>query len=314
MLPQLLGKFNEVPLRVVLLRRMLLRLRFAPHWLDPIGRILARTPWIDAWYQFAYGYCYWRGVKKTLTPRPLWDRLTYSMPILMYHAVGAPGEPASRYVIPARRFARHMAWLKWRRYRVISLEEYLRCRWAHRLPPARSVVLTFDDGYADNLTLAYPVLRRCRFPATLFIVSSAVGQTNQWDQGSVLTGRPLLSWRGIRKLWANGLSMGAHTQTHASLAGLAPAQIEQEIAGSRQVLEQMLGIPVRTFAYPYGVWTPESRAILARTGFLGACGIEPGKNSPITPLYGLRRVEMYGTDSLFQLELGLTLGAIPRDR
>lgn len=314
MLPQLLGKFNEAPLRVTLLRRLLLRLRFAPRWLDPLGRLLARTPWGDAWYQFAYGYCYWRGVKKTLTPPRLWDRLTYSTPILMYHAVGAPGEQAGRYVIPARRFARHMAWLKWRRYRVISLEEYLRCRWAHRLPPARSVVLTFDDGYADNLAVAYPILCRYGFPATLFIVSGAVGQTNRWDQGSMLTGRPLLSWREIHKLKAGGLTVGAHSQTHVSLARLAPAEIEQEIAGSRQALEQMLGTPVRTFAYPYGVWTPESRAILARTDFLGACGIEPGKNNPSTPLYGLRRVEVYGTDSLFQLELGLTLGAIPRDR
>ena len=68
-----------------------------------------------------------------------------------------------------------MRWLAGRGYRILSLEEYVRCRQEHRLPPPRSVVITFDDGYADNASIAAPILAKHRFPATIFLVTDLVG-------------------------------------------------------------------------------------------------------------------------------------------
>ena len=78
----------------------------------------------------------------------------------MYHAIGREDEPASRYVLPASRFRRQLAWLKLRRYNVIGLEEFVRLRTENCLPPSKSVVLTFDDGYADNVELGLPALEQ----------------------------------------------------------------------------------------------------------------------------------------------------------
>ena len=127
------------------------------------------------WYGFLFSYCYWRGVRSAVD-RATWQRLRRgSATPCTRCAVGGRHEQASRYVVPERRFKRQMAWLRLRRYNVILLEELVACLREHRLLPAKSVVVTFDDGYFDNAELALPVLRRFGFPATVFLVSAADG-------------------------------------------------------------------------------------------------------------------------------------------
>jgi peptidoglycan/xylan/chitin deacetylase (PgdA/CDA1 family) len=209
--------------------------------------------------------------------------------ILLYHGVGAPGKPPSRYVLPAVRFARQMAWLRLWRYNILSLEDFLNDRRSHRLPPPRSVILTFDDGYEDNYLHAYPILKNYGFPATIFLVSRAIGGTNQWDTGSDLTGRPILSLPQIREMQAGGLSFGAHTRSHRKLTELPAEQVIDEIQGSRSDLEQQLDRPVLTFSFPYGRYNRVSQRTAEQAGFLGACSVESGLNDPDIPSYALRR-------------------------
>jgi glycosyltransferase involved in cell wall biosynthesis/peptidoglycan/xylan/chitin deacetylase (PgdA/CDA1 family) len=307
MLSELLGAFGEEKLRVILLRRLLLALGVSPRLLALIGPLSALPSWTYAWYCFLHSFCYWRGVRRS-TDRDTWKRLTHGTPILMYHAFGGPGEPPSRYVIPVRRFARQMAWLKWMGYHVLSLEEFLCYQREYRLPPAQSVVITIDDGYAETLTLAYPILRRYGFPATLFLVSDRVGSTNQWSGDGGLAGRPLLSWSDIQEMLRGGMQVGAHTRTHPTLTAMPTELVQEEVKGSRTDLERELGVPIRVFAYPYGEYDSTVQAVVEQAGFVGSCSVQSGMNSFQTPVHALRRTEIDGTDSLLRFVLNLWLG------
>lgn len=230
------------------------------------------------------------------------------MVILMYHAFGGPGERPSRFVVHARRFSRQMALLKWLRYEVLSLEEYLRCRREGRRLPARSVVITIDDGYADNRSVAYPVLERHGYSATIFLVVDRVGGVNDWTDDGALARRELLSWKDVQEMLRAGIQFGAHTRTHPRLSALSPEAARREIIGSQVELARVTGAPIRLFAYPYGDCDARDQSIVAQAGFWGSCGTQSGRNSPETPLHNLRRTEICGSDNLVAFALKLRSG------
>jgi peptidoglycan/xylan/chitin deacetylase (PgdA/CDA1 family) len=305
-----LGGHGELPWQWLALRRVALVLHLPPRLLDLIGNVLpARRA--GAWYRFLYTYCYWRGARGALGDRDLWRRIERGTPILMYHAIGARGERASRYVLPERRFRRQLHWLRLRGYRVVSLDELLWCKREFRLLPAKSVVITFDDGYEDNATRAAPALLRHRFPATFFLVSAR--SHNLWvrDESHPLSRRRLVDAATVGTLTGAGISIGAHTRTHPSLTDLSDEDAESEIAGSRADLEESLGQPVTVFAYPFGHHDERVRALVERAGFEGACSVEPGRNRLAVDRFRLRRLEVFGTHSLPRFAARLWLGDVP---
>ena len=305
-LPELrLGGRGEPGARLLVLRRVLLPLRVPPAVLGVGGAAIRSEERAARWYAFLYGYCYWRGVRRA-TDRDLWRRLQRGVPILMYHALGAQAERPSRFVVPEARFRRQMSWLRRRGYEVIGLEELVACRREHRLPPAKSVVLTLDDGYLDNVEVALPVLERYGYPATVFLVSRA-GDRAGWTPVPELHGRRLLTPREAKAL-VGRFAFGAHTRTHPRLTELTAAEVDEEVAGSRADLEAELGVPVLLFAYPFGDRSPEVEAAAASAGFLAACSVASGRNRPAENGYALRRIEVQGTDSLVRFALTLWLG------
>jgi peptidoglycan/xylan/chitin deacetylase (PgdA/CDA1 family) len=273
-----------------------------------VSWLVGRGSRAKAWYSFVYTYAYWRAVRKAVPDTDTWERLTRGPVILMYHAIGHRGESPSRYVVPADTFRRQMRWLKRRGYRVLRLEELYRLRLDYRLPPGRSVVITLDDGYLDNYTLAGPILRRLDVPATIFLVSGAVGTANRWDTSGALAGRRLMDWPAIRTMRRWTIDYGAHTRTHRALTGVPEAELDGEVAGSRADLEQALGEPVVAFAYPYGQHNEVVRSAVDRAGFDVACGVADGVDSAATPRRALHRVEVFGTDSLVRFALAVWLG------
>jgi peptidoglycan/xylan/chitin deacetylase (PgdA/CDA1 family) len=281
-----------------------------------VGLLLGKRP-LREWYRFLYDYCYWEGVRRAVPDRSTWKRFIRGTVILVYHACGGQDEPPRRFIVPATRFARQMAWLKCRQYHILSLEAFMHCRREDRLPPERSVVITFDDGYADNRAIAYPILRQYDFPATIFLVSQSVGTSNLWDSNSELTGRPLLSGADIQAMKDHDIDFGSHTKSHVSLTSVPIDRVKDEVKGSRLDLEHEVRSPIRTFAYPYGKNDLVSRSVVERAGFLGACSFQSGANDHTTSLYALRRTEIRGTDSLVRFVLALWLGGTrlkPRPR
>lgn len=301
-----LGGFSEPSRKWLALRALLLILRAPPLLLAAVGRLLPGGRTVRTWYRFVYSYSYWLGMQRA-TDRDTWRRLRRGVLVLTYHAIAGHGERSSRFVIPARRFAREMAWLRRRGYQVIGLDEFLRSRSEFRLPPPKSVVVTFDDGYADN-RLAAPILGKLGFPATIFLVTRA-GERNGWDSdGAELAGRSLMRIQEARAMLGDVIAFGAHTRTHADLGSLSREELESEVEGSRRDLEAALGVPVTTFAYPYGKSTPDVQDVVRTAGFIGACSTVLGRNRPSADSYALRRVEVRGSDSLIRFALTLWLG------
>ncbi len=305
---QALASFSEGSWRKLLLRRVLLALQLSPHWLARVGRFIARPSRPHAWYSFVQNYCYWRGVYRAAGAGHAWQQLTQGVPILLYHAFGGPGERPSRYILPIARFSGQMRFLHLFRYHVISLEEFIGYCQSHRPPPPRTVIITFDDGYSDNRRLAYSILSRYRFPATMFLVSGQLGSANRWDRQGELAGRGLLSCSDAREMSAAGVHLGAHTRSHPCLTSQSPEQAWDEIDGSRRDLQDVLGIPIPSFAYPYGEYNADVQAMVERSGFRIACTVDAGLNTLVTSPYALRRAEVYGTDAWPRFLLALWFG------
>lgn len=307
LMPEIYKSFWEPTPRAVFFRQALLDFNFEPHRLARLGALLPRQNLKREAYRALQQYAYWRGIRSALS-RDEWKRIRSQTAILMYHAFSDVNERASRFVVPVELLAQQLEWLKNHDYQFISLQEYVRCLRQHRLPPARAVIVTLDDGYTDNLSLALPVLKQYGVPATLFVVSHKVGQVNDWDNTSELHGRALLDWSELKIMAHAGIEIGAHSRTHAAMVNLSEQQVYDQISGSRAELARALEIPILLFAYPYGESNDQVQAVAERAGLLGSCTVKRGLNTIATPPQELRRIEIRGTDSLREFARRLNRG------
>ena len=196
-----------------------------------------------------------------------------TIPILTYHSLD---ETDSVISVRPGQFAQHMRLLSDRGFTGISLERAIE-GWQGRVKlPPRPVVLTFDDGFRNVLEHGAPVIAERGFGATMFVVPQWMGATNDWPgQGDEAPRLPLLDLQGLLDLRAAGFEIGGHSLSHPRLSQLAAAEADSEIAGCRARLEDELGAPVRTFAYPYG---DLSAAVVeqVRAHYEAACTVEMG--------------------------------------
>jgi peptidoglycan/xylan/chitin deacetylase (PgdA/CDA1 family) len=140
------------------------------------------------------------------------------------------------------------------------------------------VVLTFDDGFGSVHGQALPLLEGLGFTATVFPIVSGLGRRIEWRVG----GRPLppLQLMGVselQELVAAGWEVGGHTLDHRYLPELERERVIEQVAGGRDALEYLLGLEVRTFAYPFGGSSPEVRELVADAGFGTAWSTRPGR-------------------------------------
>ncbi|MFD4686054.1 polysaccharide deacetylase family protein, partial [Streptomyces sp. NPDC058461] len=160
------------------------------------------------------------------------------------------------------------------------------------------VGLTFDDGYADFLTGALPVLRRHGCGATLFVLPGRLGGDNAWDP--LGPRKPLLSADGIREAAAEGVEIGSHGLLHTDLTRADDATLKAETEGSRAALADLLGVDVDGFCYPYGTIDLRAVAAVRDAGYRYGCAIDPG---PLTGPHALPRVHVGQNDTGLRLFL-----------
>lgn len=164
----------------------------------------------------------------------------------MYHSIDHSGSVVS--TVPEV-FRRQIETLASAEVAVVPLEEIL------RLPAnVSAVALTFDDGFENFGTTAWPVLRDHDLPCTLFVVAGRAGETNSWPHyvPEGIPEMPLLDWEAIGRLSEEGVTLGSHTLSHANLSSLSDGQLEAEVRGSAELITERTGTSPSTFAYPYG--------------------------------------------------------------
>lgn len=209
--------------------------------------------------------------------------------ILTYHAIGDP--PSAVTITPAT-FAAQIRALAEAGWSALTLPQVVELLQRGKRFPRRAVALTFDDGFRSTATIALPVLRAYGFVATVFPVVNYLGRDNAWPgQWPNLPTLPLLGWPDLELLAAAGWAIGAHTLTHPNLTSLAVQQAGEEIVASGDALRR-LGVPVETFAYPYGAYTPLSRAIVARH-YHAACGTSLAFARRDSDRFALPRLDAY---------------------
>lgn len=228
--------------------------------------------------------------------------------LLMYHRVAeSRSADELRYTCSPTLFESHMAYLQ-RKGLLLGLAD-VEAHLSGERPLLRGgVAITFDDGYADNYFNAFPILQKYAIPATIFVVSGAVGGVNHWDVAKGLPSLPMMDWPQLRELAAAGVSIGSHTRTHPKLVGLSLELMREELQGAKRDLEQGLVGDVRYFAYPYGRVDPQAVAAVQEAGYCLAVGTQDGFNDITTPVLQLRRIEVFGDDTVEQLELKIAAG------
>lgn len=207
-----------------------------------------------------------------------------SIPVLNYHSIGK--EPDNSLVLDPDKFAKQMEYLSAEGYTPLTLSDFTQMLEKKKMPPAKPVLLTFDDGYADNYQLAMPVLKKYGFHAALFMSPGLVGQEGY------------LNWEQVKEMHEAGWDIEPHGLTHSNLAMLKEAEQRYEITEARRQIEERLGVKADIFCYPYGQYNKTTLAILKREGFRYAFTIKQGRATSSQPPLELKRIYVNGKDSL----------------
>lgn len=222
---------------------------------------------------------------------------------LMYHHIGTLENPQDEqfpFTITPQMFEKQLLFLKQNGYTVASEADILHARQTGHTHVEKPVLLTFDDGYADNYTALFPLLQKYQAPALIFLVTQRVGTPGY------------LTWPQIKQMQASGLvAFGSHTCTHRRLRSLSDEEIVKEITQSKQILEEKLGVPVVSFCYPYGAggFDKRVRPHVFKAGYVLDFSTKKGINPwPWLGKKSILRAFPRGGEDLWDYHLQLTRG------
>lgn len=227
--------------------------------------------------------------------------------ILCYHRVG--GRSLRQVDLPVELFEWQMRYIQ-ARYEVVPIDDVVSLVAAASHPARDRAVITFDDGYEDVYHHAFPVLRRYRLPATIYLTTAYVEARRPlpWEPPSS-DGRPVmgLTWDQAREMKRSELiTFGAHTHTHADVRRMDESTIEREIGLSNQLIAERLGHVPAHFAYPWGRTTTAAETAVRRAYRTAVVGGTTKNVYGEIDLFALRRVPVQRSDgcTFFKLKMG----------
>lgn len=228
----------------------------------------------------------------------------------MYHSVSGTRQdnkhPYYQTVTTPQAFDRQMKYLRDNRSSVVSLDEAVNGIEGSKRPPSKPVVITFDDGFQDFYTNAFPILQKYGFSAVVFLPTAHVGEVARSFNGT-----DCLTWSQVRELQSAGIEFGSHTVTHPELKTLNTDDLRYELRRSKETIEERLGRPVTSFAYPYAF--PETdrsfrqklRGMLEESGYENGVSTILGTADRAGNRYFMKRlpVNTHDDSRLFQAKL-----------
>ena len=217
------------------------------------------------------------------------------VPILTYHRFVPKKQRCDKLAVNAHNFAKQLAYLRDNNYSVINFSQLADFIEGKAPIPAKSVILTIDDGYRSAYDVAYPVLRKFRQKATIFVYSDFIGA------GAGLT------WKQMKEMVASGLiDIQPHSITHSDLTIRLEGETEkayrerirEEIRYPARQIKRRLGVPIHTFSYPYGAENDAVLAAAKAAGYRLATTVTRGSNPSFAHPFVLRRSQIYCDDDL----------------
>jgi len=231
------------------------------------------------------------------------------IPILFYHKINYPNPESTEqclYVTP-KDFEKQMNLLKKWNYMTVSLDEVIASTKRNKEFLQKPVVITFDDGYLDNYTYAFPIMKNLGFTGTVFLTTDAVGKIMAFDESKEKVPEKFMSWEDAKKMQAFGFSFGSHSCAHRRMTKLTDEETWDEITKSKQIIEENLSQPVKYFCYPYGDYSENIKNFLAQAGYKGACSTKRGMNHTSEALFELRRIPVKKNTNILKFIFSITL-------
>ena len=220
--------------------------------------------------------------------------------ILTYHSIAPRTTPAfRRWTVEPEQFAEHLDAIRDSELEVICVDEIPEALEAGR----RSVAITIDDALADVVEHAAPALAVRDLTATVFVPTKYVGRCASWLSGADAR-RPLLSHADLIDLDAQGFEIGSHGHAHIAADIHPPAVVTSDAWTSRVELENCLGRPTRSFAYPFGYHSRAGRRAVSAAGFAQACAVGDLPAHPSDQRWALPRLQVLNlttTEELVEL-------------
>ena len=214
----------------------------------------------------------------------IWIEENRVVPIIMYHHIDELDAHAVA-TIPPDVFEEHLKYLTKHRFEVLSLDDLIEAKNNGVELSRKTVILTFDDGYLDNYTNAYPLLKKYGFTATMYISSDKVGQPGY------------MNWDQLKELNENGFEIGSHSRLHNHLPDVSPEEWVNEIQQSRVILQKNLAAAINHFSYPVGGFNEKIKHIVKSSGYTSAVTTNRGFDRYNKDVYELNRVTIDEEDN-----------------
>jgi peptidoglycan/xylan/chitin deacetylase (PgdA/CDA1 family) len=229
--------------------------------------------------------------------QPLPAAADIPVPVLMYHSVSdVPTAPTRALSVRPAMFAAQLRYLRRQGFSGLTFSELCQRRRSGQQLPARPIVLTFDDGYADLIEEALPIMIEQGFLATVFVTTGWLRGAAQYADGTP-PGR-MLSWGQVAELSSAGVEIAAHSHSHPQLDQICEPRLRVELASSRRLLEDRLGHPVHSLAYPYGYSNRRVRTVASEIGYLQAARVANAVAGSACDPFGVPRLTIRRSTSL----------------
>jgi len=234
--------------------------------------------------------------------------------VLTYHRINDQ-LPEGELVVHPREFEIQMKFLNFyrKKFQIISMEEMIEYFVASSVDNRKrkavrtKILITFDDGYRDNYTHAFPILKKHRFPAAVFLTTDYISTEYKKERyKNAPWSMDYLNYGEIKEMKASGIRFGAHTATHPHLREIDLDEAKKEILKSYESVREISGNDNIPFCYPYGEFNEEIKQIVKKCGFSCAFSVAPGINYRNQDLFEIKRIDVLGGDSFSSFKYKVT--------